>query len=117
MQEFIGILFIGVGAAGVAGILLWASSVLGPKKPNPVKAQPFETGMQPFSIPQGHLTVKFYVLAVLFVIFDVELVFLLPWAIVFRELGWFAWFEMVFFLSFVVLAFVYAWKKGAFQWT
>jgi len=66
-------------------------------------------------LPEGKLPVRFYLTAMLFVLFDVELVFFFPWAVVFRELGWFGFIEMAVFLFFIVLGFLYAWKKGALE--
>jgi len=102
-------------ASGLAGLFIFLSTVLGPKRPNPVKDQPFECGEKPFSLPEGRLPVRFYLVAMLFVLFDVELVFLLPWAVVYRELGVFGFLEMIVFLFFLVLGFAYAWKKGALE--
>jgi len=102
-------------AAGLAGLFIFLSTVLGPKRPNPVKDQPFECGEKPFSLPEGKLPVRFYLVAMLFVLFDVELVFLLPWAVVYRELGVLGFVEMIVFLFFLVLGFAYAWKKGALE--
>ena len=116
-NELFGILVFGLISAGLAGLLVWLTSVLGPKKPNPQKDKPFECGEDPFLIQQGRFTVKFYIGAMLFVIFDAELVFLFPWATVVRKLGWLGYFEMVAFLVMVVAGFAYAWRKGALEWT
>jgi NADH-quinone oxidoreductase subunit A len=72
--------------------------------------------VDPIALPAGRLPVHFYVAAMLFVVFDVELVFLFPWAVVLEELGWFGLLEMALFLGIVVAGFVYAWKKGALEW-
>ncbi len=87
------------------------------RHPNPAKAQPFETGEVPFSVAQGRLTVTFHASALVYTVFNACLVFLFPWAIISRELGWFGFFEMAFFLLLVVSAFVYAWRKGALEWS
>jgi NADH-quinone oxidoreductase subunit A len=100
---------------GVAVLLLSLNPWLGPKKPNAVKAQPFECGKDPISLPTGRLPIHFYVVAMLFVVFDVELVFLFPWAVQARTLGWFGLLEMGFFLLIVVAGFAYAWKQGAIE--
>ena len=115
MLEYVSILILAVMAAGVGAIMLFANALFGPKKPNPVKAKPFECGVEPIALPAGRLPVHFYVVAMLFVVFDVELVFLFPWAVPVRELGWFGVWEMGFFLLIVVAGFVYAWKQGALQ--
>lgn len=116
MIEFAGILILGVLCALVATGMLVANQFLGPRRPHPAKALPFECGRDPIALPAGRLPVQFYVLAMLFVVFDVELVFLFPWAVVLKELGWFGIVEMALFLGIVVAGFVYAWRKGALEW-
>ena len=115
MIEYIGALLLFVLAAGVATLMLVVNRLLGPKRPNPRKAAPFECGMTPIALPHGRIPIHFYVMAMLFVVFDVELVFLFPWAVILRELGWFGIAEMALFLGIVVAAFIYAWKKGALE--
>jgi len=110
-----GILITFIFSAGVAGLFILLASLLGPKRPNPAKAEPFECGEKPFSLPEGRLPVRFYLVAMLFVLFDVELVFFFPWAVAYRELGLFGFVEMVVFLFFLALGFLYAWKKGALE--
>ncbi len=116
MIEYAAILLLALLSLGVGLIMLFANRLLGPKHPNPVKAQPFECGKDPIALPAGRLPVHFYIVAMLFVVFDVELVFLFPWAVLARELGWFGLFEMGFFLLIVAGGFVYAWKQGALEW-
>ena len=116
MLEYIGILFSFLIAGGVAALLMGLQVLLGPKAPNPVKERPFECGKEPFSLPHGQAPIKFYIIAMLFIIFDVELVFLFPWAVIFRRLGLLGLLEMAFFLGIVVLGFLYVWKKGALEW-
>ena len=116
MLEYAGLLILAVLSAGVAMLMLVANHFLGPRRPHPTKAKPFECGVEPIAMPAGRLPVHFYVLAMLFVVFDVELVFLFPWAVVLRRLGWFGLGEMVLFLGVIVAGFVYAWKKGALEW-
>ena len=111
----IGVLITFVFAAGISGLFIFLASVLGPKRPNPVKDEPFECGEKPFSLPEGRLPVRFYLVAMLFVLFDVELVFFFPWAVVYRQLGILGFIEMIVFLFFLALGFVYAWKKGALE--
>ena len=110
-----GILIVFIFSAAFAGLFVVLASILGPKRPNAAKQEPFECGENPFSLPEGKLPVRFYLTAMLFVLFDVELVFFFPWAVVFRELGWFGFIEMAVFLFFIVLGFLYAWKKGALE--
>ena len=116
MTEYIGIGITLVLAGVVAGGFLLLASILGPKRPSPAKAEPFECGEVPYQLPSGRLSVKFYLVAMLFILFDVELVFLFPWAVVYRTLGWTAFLEMALFLGIVAVGFVYAWRKGALEW-
>ncbi len=117
MLEYASILILAFFTAAVAFFMLFANSWFGPKRPNAVKAEPFECGMTPFALPAGRLPVHFYIAAMLFVVFDVELVFLFPWAVLAKELGWFGLVEMGFFLLIIVAGFVYAWKQGALDLT
>jgi len=116
MIEYVGLLIVGLLSGLVATAMLVANRFLGPKRPHPDKAKPFECGVEPIALPAGRLPIHFYVLAMLFVVFDVELVFLFPWAVVLKELGWFGLIEMALFLGIVVAGFLYAWKKGALEW-
>ena len=115
MIEYAGILLLAALTAGVALIMLFANALFGPRRPNPAKSQPFECGVDPIALPAGRMPVHFYVAAMLFVVFDVELVFLFPWAVLARELGWFGLAEMGCLLAIVVIGFVYAWKQGALE--
>lgn len=103
-------------AASVSGLFIWLSQSLGPKRPNPAKAMPYESGQIPFEAPEGRHGVSFYLAGMLFVLFDVELVFLFPWAVLYRKLGVFGLLEMIFFLAILSLGFIYAWRKGALEW-
>ena len=114
--EYAGILILAGLAGTVATLMLVANRFLGPKKPSAVKSAPFECGVDPIALPAGRLPVHFYIMAMLFVVFDVELVFLFPWAVALKELGWFGLADMALFLGIVVAGFVYAWKHGALEW-
>jgi NADH-quinone oxidoreductase subunit A len=116
MLEYVAIIFAFIFAFGLAAFLLTAPRFLSPKFPSVAKSRPFECGQAPFSLPHGQIPVHFYILAMLFIIFDVELVFLFPWAVTFREMGLIGLFEMAFFMGFVILGYWYAWKKGALEW-
>ena len=116
MLEYAAILFAFLFAWAIAAFLLALPKVLSPKAPSDAKSKPFECGKEPFSLPGGQVPVHFYILAMLFIVFDVELVFLFPWAVTFREMGVFGLLEMAFFLGFVILGYWYAWKKGALEW-
>ncbi len=115
MIEYASLLILAVLTTGVTLLMLFANALFGPKKPSAVKAAPFECGKDPIALPAGRLPIHFYVVAMLFVVFDVELVFLFPWAVLARSLGWFGLMEMGFFLLIVVAGFVYAWRQGALE--
>ena len=84
--------------------------------PSAVKSSPFECGKDPLSLPVGHQPIRFYLTAILFILFDVELVFLYPWAVVFRDLGMLGLVEIVIFLGVLMAGFFYAWDNGALEW-
>ena len=116
MLEYVGIIFAFLFALGLSALLLAIPRVLAPKFPSEVKSRPFECGKEPFSLPGGQMPVHFYIVAMLFIIFDVEMVFLFPWAVLFRKLGIFGLVEMAVFMGFVVLGFWYVWSKKALEW-
>ncbi len=116
MLEYVAVIFAFIFALAIAVVLLTLPKVLSPKAPSRAKSRPFECGKEPFSSPHGKVPVHFYIVAMLFIVFDVELVFLFPWAVTFRETGLWGLVEMAVFLGFVVLGFCYAWKKGALEW-
>jgi NADH-quinone oxidoreductase subunit A len=103
-------------AAAIAGAMVVLGSTLGTKKPTPAKLAPFECGGDPVSLPTGRLAIKFYLTAILFILFDVELVFLYPWAVVYRKLGMLGLVEMGVFLGILMVGYVYAWDNGALKW-
>jgi NADH-quinone oxidoreductase subunit A len=116
VSEYLGIVIAFVLAGTLAGAFIVLASVLGPKKPSAVKSEPFECGEVPISLPTGRLAVKFYLTAILFMLFDVELVFLYPWAVVFRHLGASGLVEVVVFMGVLMAGFFYAWDNGALEW-
>ncbi len=116
MSEYVGIVVTFVLAGALVGAFILLASTLGPRKPSAVKSAPFECGQEPFSLPIGRLSIKFYLTAILFILFDVELVFLYPWAVVFRDLGMLGLVEIVIFLGVLMAGFFYAWDNGALEW-
>lgn len=116
LNDYFGILVMFLLAGVVAGLFIFLAQTLGPKKPNPAKAIPYECGQPPFESPSGRHAVKFYLAGMLFVLFDVELIFFFPWAVLYRKLGLFGFLEMAFFLAVLTLGFAYAWRKGALRW-
>lgn len=103
-------------AAVVVLLLLMVASKVGPKSVNPAKAEPFESGNPPKGDARIRFSVRFYLVAMLFLIFDLEVVFLYPWAIYFRQLGLFGLVQMGIFLTILTIGYVYVWKKGALEW-
>ena len=107
-------------ALGLAGFLVGASALLGHRVRNAVKNSPYESGMIPIGTARERFSVKFYLVAMLFILFDIEAIFLYPWAVVYRELNvrpvLFAFFEMFIFIALVLAGFFYIWKKGALDW-
>ena len=116
MSEYVGIVVTFVLAGALVGAFILLASTLGPKMPSAVKSSPFECGKDPFSLPVGHQPIRFYLTAILFILFDVELVFLYPWAVVFRDLGMLGLAEIVIFLGVLMAGFFYAWDNGALEW-
>lgn len=100
----------------LAMIIVGVTSVLGPKKLSAIKSDPFECGSEAIGSARQRFAVKFYVVALLFIVFDVEAVFLYPWAVNFRGLGWFGYAEMLVFAVTLVVGLIYVWKKGALDW-
>ena len=103
-------------AAGLAALMLTLANVLGPRRPSAVKSTPFECGSVPVGSAHQRFGVKFYVVALLFIVFDIEAIFLYPWAVLFTELGWAGYVEMALFIFTVVIGLVYVWKKGVLDW-
>jgi NADH-quinone oxidoreductase subunit A len=100
----------------VGAIAIILGMVFGPRKKSVTKSMPYESGMNPIGPGTRRLPVRFYLIAVLFILFDIETIFFLPWAIVFRQLGLFGLIEMVVFIAILLVGYFYAWKKGALEW-
>jgi NADH-quinone oxidoreductase subunit A len=101
---------------GFALVSVIGSLILGMRKPTPEKMAPYECGMQPVGTARERFSVKFYLVAMLFLLFDIEAVFLFPWAVVYRDLKLFGFFEMLLFIAVVLAGYIYVWKKGALEW-
>ena len=100
----------------IGAIAIILGTLFGPKKKTDTKSMPYESGMNPIGPGTRRLPVRFYLFAVLFILFDIETVFFLPWAIVFRQLGLFGLIEMAIFIAILLVGYFYAWKKGALEW-
>ena len=109
------LLFIAVGVAvGVAPMVL--GKLLGPSRPDPEKLSPYECGFEAFEDARMKFDVRYYLVAILFILFDLEIAFLFPWAVVLQDIGWFGFIAMMVFLGILVVGFIYEWKKGALEW-
>jgi NADH-quinone oxidoreductase subunit A len=108
-------IFIGIAVA-MAIAALGASYVLARQKPDPEKLSSYECGFDAFDDARGQFDVRFYLVAILFIIFDLEIAFLFPWAISLGEIGWLGFWSMMVFLGVLTVGFVYEWKKGALEW-
>lgn len=108
-------IFIIVGLA-IGGIMVALGFVLGPHRPNSEKLSPYECGFEAFEDSRMKFDVRYYLVAILFIIFDLEIAFLFPWAIVLENIGWFGYIAMSIFLGILVIGFIYEWKKGALEW-
>ncbi len=109
------LVFIVIGI--VIGIIpLTLGWIMGKRKPYKAKASPYECGFEAFDDARMPFDVRFYLVAILFIIFDLETAFLFPWAVVLRHIGWIGFWAMMFFLAILVVGFVYEWKRGALEW-
>ena len=109
------LLFILVGLA-LGGVMIAAGAVLGPHRPDEDKLSPYECGFEAFEDSRMKFDVRYYLVAILFIIFDLEIAFLFPWAVVLGDLGLFGFLAMMVFLGLLVIGFIYEWKKGALEW-
>jgi len=116
LLEYLAIAVLIVLATAVALIAIGLGELFGPKKKSEHKSMPYESGMTPYGPGTRRMPIRFYLVAVLFILFDIEVVFFLPWAIVFRQLGLFGLIEMAVFIVILLVGYVYAWKKGALEW-
>ena len=117
MEGFLPILImIGLGI-GFAGGNVVLSQFLGPSKPTPEKSAPYECGMPPVGDARERQSVKFYLVAMIFLLFDIEVAFLYPWAIALRDLGMVGFWQIVTFFGLLLTGYIYVWRKGAFDWS
>ncbi len=114
--DYYPLLVILIVAVVVASIVVGLGHLFGPHRPSQRKAAPYESGMVPYGEAQRRISVRYYLVAVLFILFDVEIVFLLAYAVVFRQLGVPGLIGMLVFIGILVVGFIYAWKKGALEW-
>jgi NADH-quinone oxidoreductase subunit A len=124
MKEYIPILIVFIFVAGFAVTNIVLSHLVGKRKNTRAKLMPYECGMDPVGSAHQRFSVKFYLIAMLFILFDIEAVFLLPWAVVFKTMSRatsegrsFIFFEMMIFIAVLLVGYIYVWKKGLFEWT
>jgi len=114
--KYLPILIVSAIVFVIGGTMVLVNQILGPKRPYFEKYTPYECGLPPSGEPRHRFDVKFYAIAILFAVFDVEAVFLYPWAVSFGQIGLFAYIEMIVFIVLLLVAYFYAWIRGAFQW-
>ncbi|HEY3202236.1 MAG TPA: NADH-quinone oxidoreductase subunit A [Thermoanaerobaculia bacterium] len=115
-ESFVPILILLCLAAGMAGTILLLNSLLGPKLRTRPKLEVYESGVPLVDTTHKRMSIKFFVIAMIFILFDVEIAFVYPWALVFRSVGWPLFLEMLVFLVILAVGYAYIWKKGAFDW-
>jgi len=116
MSEYVPVVIMLLLAAATASGMIVATTIIGPKKKFADKMEPFECGESPIVSPKQRFSVKFYLVALFFVIFDIEAVFVYPWAVLFRDLGLFGFVEMIIFIAVLAIGLIYVWKRGALEW-
>jgi NADH-quinone oxidoreductase subunit A len=116
LREYLPILIFLVVAVGISAIMLIASFILAKQKPDSEKLSAYECGFEAFDDARTRFDVRFYLVAILFIIFDLEVAFLFPWAVAFGDIGVFGFWSMVIFLAVLTVGFIYEWRKGALEW-
>ncbi len=117
MQGWLSILLLMLLAAGFVAGLTFLSRLLGPRNPTPEKLAPYECGMPPVGDARERPSVKFYLVAIIFMLLDIEVAFLYPWAMALRGLGWTGFVQVVLFFAVLLAGYLYVWKKGALDWS
>jgi len=121
LTDYLPIAILFVISTGLAILVIVIGHLFGPKRPTPRKLEPYESGMRPLGPAMRRMPVRFYLVAVLFILFDIEIVFFLPWAVTLRSfigsgLGMFAFVEMLVFIAILMVGYIWIWKKGALEW-
>src|SRR5919202_2313075 len=116
MTGWLGVVIMIVLGIGFAGVMIGLSVLLGPKNPTPEKLAPYECGMPAVGDARERHSVKFYLVAMIFLLFDIEIAFLYPWAMALRDLGWNGFLQVVVFMALLLAGYVYVWRKGALDW-
>jgi len=115
--DYVPILVHVVAVVALGGVLLGLSAWVGVKRPSREKLSPYECGSPPVGNARERFSISFYLVGMLFILFDVEAVFLYPWAVVYKSLGWFGFVEMFLYIAVLLAGYVYIWKKGALDWS
>lgn len=116
LEPYIPIAVLLIFSTGIAVIVVVLGHLFGPQRPTARKLAPYESGMRPIGPAMRRMPVRFYLVAVLFILFDIEVIFFLPWAVTFRSLGVFGFIEMLVFIGILLVGYVWVWKKGALNW-
>ena len=116
MDGWLGVVIMIVLGVGFAGVMIGLSILLGPRNPTPEKLAPYECGMPAVGDARERQSVKFYLVAMIFLLFDIEVAFLYPWAVSLRDLGWPGFVQIVTFFLILLVGFVYIWRKGVLDW-
>jgi NADH-quinone oxidoreductase subunit A len=116
LQNYVPILIFMLIALALGAVMISLGRLLGPHKPDPRKLSPYECGFEAFEDTRMKFDVRYYLVAILFILFDLEIAFLFPWAVVLQEIGLFGFMSMVVFLAILVVGFIYEWMKGALEW-
>ena len=116
MDGWLGVVIMIALGVGFAASMIGLSLLLGPKNPTPEKLAPYECGMPAVGNARERHSVKFYLVAMIFLLFDIEIAFMYPWAMALREVGWFGFLQVVLFLAILLFGYVYVWRKGALDW-
>ena len=116
LQNYLPVLVFIVIGLGLGAVMILAGSLIGPQRPDAEKLSPYECGFEAFEDSRMKFDVRYYLVAILFIIFDLEIAFLFPWAVVLDDVGMFGFLAMMVFLLVLVIGFIYEWKKGALEW-
>ena len=116
LEQYFPILLFILFGLGMGALLLTAGRVVSPNRPDPEKLSPYECGFEAFEDARMKFDVRYYLVAILFILFDLEIAFLFPWAVVLPDIGYFGFAAMMIFIAILVVGFIYEWKKGALEW-
>lgn len=116
LDNYLPVLIFLIVGGGIGAVMIIAGFVLGPHKPDSEKNSPYECGFEAFEDSRMKFDVRYYLVAILFILFDLEIAFLFPWAVVLDKIGLFGFWAMLLFLGILVVGFIYEWKKGALEW-